>query len=90
MFTRLRKLAHRVQSATLAGRAVLASGDIVRHGQYLPRGATGRIVRVCPDGDFDIAFDLVDSELVHVHPSEVAPAPALAARSPFGLRMLSH
>ncbi|MFT4099007.1 MAG: hypothetical protein QM651_17945 [Rhodoblastus sp.] len=90
MITRLLKLARRVRSVALAGRPVLATVDIVRHGQYLPRGATGHIVRVRPDGEFDIAFDLVESELVHVHPFEVAPAPVLAAQTPFGLRILSH
>ncbi|HMN72632.1 MAG TPA: hypothetical protein PKA55_12275 [Rhodoblastus sp.] len=90
MFTRLQKLARKAQSAMLAGRPVLATADIVRHGQYLPRGATGRIVRVRPDGEFDVAFDLVEGELLHVRATEIAPAPALAARAPFGLRILSH
>ena len=90
MFTRLRKLARRVRSAAMAGRPVLARGDIVRHGQYVPRGATGHIVRVRPDGDFDVAFDLVADADVQARRDEIAPAPTLASRAPFGLRIFSH
>ena len=90
MFSRLQKLARKAQSAALAGRPVLARADIVRCGQYVPRGATGHIVRVRPDGDFDIAFDRLEHKLIRAHRHEIAPAPTLAPRGLFGLRIHSH
>lgn len=69
---------------------MLASADIVRHGHYVPRGATGRIVRVRADGDLDVAFDRLDAKPIRARPHEVAPAPSLAPRALFGLRVLSH
>ena len=90
MFTALRKLARRARSAMLVGRPVLARKDIVRRGQYVPRGATGRIVSVRADGDLDIAFDRIETENLSVHPREIAPAPALTPRAFLGLRIFSH
>lgn len=90
MLTRLQKLARAARSAALAGRPVLARADIVSRGQYVPRGATGRIVRLRPDGDFDIAFDRLEAGIVRAGRHEIAPAPTLAPRALFGLRIFSH
>lgn len=90
MLSRLQKLARKARSAALAGRPVLARADIVRCGQYVPRGATGHIVRVRPDGDFDIAFDRLETKPIRARRDEVAPAPTLAPRGLFGLRIPSH
>ncbi|MFO1167262.1 MAG: hypothetical protein U1E19_03950 [Rhodoblastus sp.] len=90
MFKNLQRLARKAQSAALTGRPVLARAEIVRRGQYVPRGATGRILRVRPDGDYDVAFDMTEITRLRVQPREIAPAPTLAARAPFGLRIFSH
>lgn len=90
MFTTLLRLARRARSAMLAGRPVLARTDIVRHGHYVPRGATGRIVGVRPDGDREIAFDRIEAERLSVRRREIAPAPTLATRGFLGLRIFSH
>lgn len=90
MFLAIRKLLTQARSLALANRPVLASADIVRRGQYVPRGATGRILRVRPDGAYEVRFDRPEAESVIVRPGEIAPAPTLARRAPFGLRILSH
>ena len=90
MFSRLQKLARKVQTASMAGRPVLAASDIVRRGHYVPRGSTGTIVRVRADGDFDIAFDRIGAGPVQARRAEVAPAPRLAQGSSFALRIFSH
>ncbi len=90
MLNRFQKFARKMQSAALAGRPVLARSDIVSRGQYVPRGATGHIVRVRPDGDFDVAFDRFETKLIRARRHEIAAAPTLAPRARFGLRILSH
>ncbi len=90
MLGRLQKLVQKVRSAALAGRPVLARADIVRCGLYVPRGATGHILRVRPDGDFDIAFDRLERKPIRARRNEIAPAPTLAPRGLFGLRIPSH
>lgn len=90
MFSAIHRLFTQARSHALADRPVFASADIVRRGHYVPRGSTGRILRVRRDGNYEIAFDRLETERVVVNPREVAPAPAIAARAPFGLRILSH
>lgn len=90
MFSRLQKLARKVQTASLAGRPVLAAADIVRRGHYVPRGSTGKIIRVRADGDLDIAFDRMEGGVVRARRAEVAPAPTMAQGSIFALRIFSH
>lgn len=90
MFRKLQYLARKARSAVLAGRPVLARADIVCCGQYVPRGATGHIVRLRPDGDFDVAFDRLERKPIRARRHEVAPAPTLAPRGLFGLRIPLH
>ncbi len=90
MFTKLNVLARRLQTAAVAGRPVLARADIVRRGNYVPRGSTGQIVRVRPDGDYDIRFDGLDNVVVQAKRHQVAAAPTLAPAGLLARRILSH
>ena len=40
----------------LRNRIVFANSAIVKRGQYIPRGSTGRISKVLANGDYEVEF----------------------------------
>lgn len=78
MLAILKRLAHRLRSQSLAGRAVFASATIVRQGNYVPRGSIGRIQKVTLKGEYEVAFDHLPGIAVAVRPREVSAVPELA------------
>ena len=81
----VRRMRQRIAAWYLRDRAVFAVRDIVKRGDYVPRGSNGRVAAVRPNGDYEVVFYRKRELRLAVSPADVALSPSLQGG---GARML--